>query len=270
MFISIGARMSFELDNNVIKFRTCGAINTKFNEEIDILNETGVFDGYISSNELNILLLLAKKSYSKNSEFTEISFQGIKLKLNIHQQKITNALKRLMKKNLINKTINGYSLSKKGFRLINKLLNINSCLNEECGEYIGIEISFSLKKLKNQENILRSIYLLKKRWFSHWRYVGIFTSFNSIKMEWQSLSRDLEACLCVTNEKLRIAIFDKTNNPNKVNLKYLEIEIDDFLSKIQKIIGINLLDEHQISKYMIITSSCCDKLKMKNWLSTYT
>ena len=75
----------------------------------------------MTTREMNILLLLAIEAFSKDSE-AEISFQGIKTKLNLHQQKLTISLKRLQKKKMIEKTLNGYKISKKGMELIDHVL----------------------------------------------------------------------------------------------------------------------------------------------------
>ena len=262
--------MKGNFDDSSYKFRSCGPIQTRLNENAYTLNENGILDVYISDYELDILILIATESYSKNSKVAEISFQGIKNKLQIHQQKITTALKRLINKGMIEKTLNGYSLKKKGLKTIDKILKSDTCLNNNCKEYFGLEISIPLNKKHKNNNFFKLIYLLKGRWFSHWRYIGLFSNPSSIKMEWQSLSGDLEACLCVSEKSFCIAIFDKTSNQTNLNLALLEDEFNEFLIKIQKIMNINLIENQPVSKFKIITHSSCDKLKMRNFISTYT
>jgi hypothetical protein len=251
-----------------LEFRACGPINTQLQElDNSVSVDIEALDEDVSTRELNILLLLASEAVSKDSQAV-LSFQGIKMKLNLHQQKITKALKRLIKKNLIKKTLNGYSLSKKGMQIINSLLNSPDTSFKIPGQdYVGIELKIPINNSNNK--LFNLVYLLKGRWFSQWRWIGMFENSESIKMEWQSLSGNLEACLCINETTLCFAVFDKNSTPCSCNRELLDIEFDKFSQKIQKIMNIDLATFPTASRAMIITQSSCNKSQICSWLTNY-
>jgi len=250
-----------------LEFRSCGPIDTSFNETTYDFVDSETIVEEITSNELAILLLLASEAFSKNSQ-AELSFQGIKTKLNLHQQKLAKALERLVHKNLIDKTLNGYRLSKNAIKVVNSYLDLlRNKANPEPKEYIGFEIKVPLNSRNNE--LFKLIYLLKGRWFANWRWIGMFQNQSSLKMEWQSISNDLEACLCINEHQLCIALFDKNSSPANINIEFLIEEFNKFLRKIQSIMNTNLNTYQSISTTMIKTHSSCDKQEMSNWLSNY-
>ena len=209
MAVNYNRTDSFEL-------RACGPIETRLTEEAYSFNDGGVLDEEITTRELNILLLLASEAYSKDSQ-AEISFQGIKTKLNLHQQKVTNALKKLKDKELVDKTLNGYKISRKGMNIVDFVLKSpKTSFQLESKEYVGLELTIPLNNKNN--NLFKLVYLLKGRWFSYFRWISLFQNTNSVKMEWQSLNGELEVCLCINEKRLCIALFDKKSSPaSKVN-----------------------------------------------------
>ena len=252
---------------DALEFRSCGPIEMPLGESTYDFDESEAIGEEVTSNELAILLLLASEAYSKNSQ-AELSFQGIKTKLNLHQQKLTKALERLTQKNLIDKTLNGYRLSKNAIKIVNSVLSsIGSNPNPDPKEYIGFEIKVPLNSKNN--DLFKLVYLLKGRWFANWRWIGMFQNQTSLKMEWQSISGDLEACLCINENQLCIALFDKNSSPPTVKLDLLKYEFDKFLEKIQKIMDINLATYQSLSTTLIKTNSNCNKREMSNWLSGY-
>lgn len=248
-------------------FRACGPMDNQLMEDTDYFTKVGSINEDLSTRELNILFLLAIEAYSKDSQ-AELSFQGIKTKLNLHQQKVATTLKRLIRKKLIDKTLNGYKINKTGMRVIHSLLQSpRTSLTIEPKEYVGLEIMVPLNNKNN--DLFRLVYLLKGRWFGKWRWIGMFQNSTSIKMEWQSLSGDLQACLCLNENNMCAAVFDKNSNPENPNIELLDREFNRFLLKIQNIMKTNLNTYQSISKAIIITHSSCNKLQMSNWLSNY-
>ena len=259
-------QVNFERFNS-LEFRSCGPIDTPLGENTSNFDDSEAIGEELTSNELAILLLLASEAFSKNSQ-AELSFQGIKTKLHLHQQKLTKALERLTQKNLIDKTLNGYRLSKNSVKIINSFLSsIGSSSNPEPKEPIGFEMKIPLNSKNNE--LFRLIYLLKGRWFANWRWIGMFQDQSSLKMEWQSITDDMEACLCINENRLCIALFDKNSSPSNINIELLSDEFNKFLRKIQNIMNINLNSYQSISTTMIRTHSGCNRKEMSNWLSNY-
>jgi hypothetical protein len=252
---------------DALEFRSCGPIDVPFGESTSDLDGRQVVGEELTSNELAVLLLLASEAFSKNSQ-AELSFQGIKAKLNLHQQKLTKALERLTQKNLIDKTLNGYRLSKDAMKIVNSFLtSVGSNPNPDPKESIGFEVKIPLSSKNNE--LFKLVYLLKGRWFANWRWIGMFQDQASLKMEWQSISGELEACLCINENRLCIALFDKNSSPPTVKLDLLKFEFDKFLEKVQKIMNIDLTTYQSLSTTMIKTNSNCNRRAMSNWLSGY-
>ncbi|MHA1650702.1 MAG: MarR family transcriptional regulator [Candidatus Helarchaeota archaeon] len=253
-------------ETETFEFRACGPINTYLQDDSNFI-ENNPLEIDLTNRELNILLLLVIEAYSKDSK-AELSFQGIKNKLNLHQQKVTTALKRLQAKKLIEKTSNGYTLTKHGIQIINSLLKSSPTkLISDTNEYIGLEVLIPLDLEDNKLSQL--ISLLKGRWFADWRWIGMFQSTNSIKMEWQSLSGMLEACLCITKKRMCIAVFDKNSSPTNPNMDLLDLEFNKFLKKIQKLMNLGAISYQTVSKTRIKTHSSCNKRQICDWLSNY-
>jgi hypothetical protein len=248
------------------EFRACGPIKTPLAEDSYWTSDSHL-EVSMTTREMNILLLLAIEAFSKDSE-AHISFQGIKTKLNLHQQKLTIALRRLLKKEMIEKTLNGYKISKKGMHLINNVLKSPKTAFElEPEEYAGLEITIPINNKNN--NLFKLVYLLKGRWFASWRWIGMFQNSCSLKMEWQSISGDLEACLCINENRMCIALFDTHSSPSNPDLELLREEFNKFLSKIVQIMDIDLDAQHSVSAAMIKTHSSCNKSEMRDWLTNY-
>lgn len=249
------------------EFRACGPIETRLTEETYSFSDGSYLEEEITTRELNILLLLASEAYSKDSQ-AEISFQGIKVKLNLHQQKVTNALKKLIDKELIEKTLNGYKINKKGMTVVKYVLKSpQTSFQLEPKEYAGLELMIPLNNKNN--NLFRLVYLLKGRWFGSFRWVGMFQNSCSLKMEWISISGDMEACLCINDKRMCIALFDKNSTPLDPDLTLLHEEFKNFLEKIQNIMNIDLDTQQSVSTAMIKTHSSCNKSEMRNWLASY-
>ena len=91
----------------------------------------------VRNNDKKILSLLRKEMWST------YSFKALQRKLNIHQQSLSRALKRLLDLNLIEKTSSGYKLVEGSAYNFNQTLEDNF-LNEE----LEIDKSKKLRKYK--------------------------------------------------------------------------------------------------------------------------
>ncbi|MHA1797590.1 MAG: hypothetical protein ACTSVY_03990, partial [Candidatus Helarchaeota archaeon] len=135
-----------------------------FHEDLDIASLTRIdLDDY----EKEIISLLVSETIKNNSS-SILSFQGIKRKLNTHQQIISRSLKRLEKKGFLNKLNNEYFLSEKAFYYFqNQISQSDKSLDEFNPEKIGIKTIFGTN-ITNEE-FLNS---LKGTWFLDFRYIG--------------------------------------------------------------------------------------------------
>ncbi|MHA1376948.1 MAG: hypothetical protein ACTSRG_01075 [Candidatus Helarchaeota archaeon] len=167
---------------NQMPFTTIGSVNEKIlTEFMPNLEYLDIVDEY----QTHILLLLFLEGRTKCSP-SSLSFQGIKRKLDLHQQILTNALNRLLEKEFIQKNSdNHYILIKKGFQLIQ-------------GISVNLDKSkLNIPKIENtyKTDISAEIFLnsLKGKWFGDFRWVGWFQDSSSIKLEWISDDNSVEA-----------------------------------------------------------------------------
>ena len=137
-------------------------------KDLDINSFTEVdLDDY----EKEIINLLAIETIKNNSN-SILSFQGIKRKLNTHQQIISRSLKRL----------------EKAFHYFqNQISQSDMSLDKFNPEKIGIKTIFGTN-ITNEE-FLNS---LKGTWFLDFRYIGWYKGFDFVKLKWLTESQDFE------------------------------------------------------------------------------
>lgn len=167
---------------NQIPFTTIGSIDEKV---LTQYHQSSEYLDIVDEYQTQILLLLFLEGMTKFSP-SSLSFQGIKRKLDIHQQILTNALNRLLDKEFIHKNSdNHYILTKKGFHFIQSLtVDINkSDLNTPIVENT-YKTDISAKLFLNS---------LKGKWFGDFRWIGWFKDSNSVKLEWISDDNSVEA-----------------------------------------------------------------------------
>ncbi|NVM01465.1 MAG: hypothetical protein HWN67_03970 [Candidatus Helarchaeota archaeon] len=154
------------------------------------MDDLDIVDEY----QTQILLLLFLEGMTKCSP-PSLSFQGIKRKLDLHQQILTNALNRLLDKDFIQKsTDNHYILTKKGIQFIRTFSpNVsNSELNTPTIESV-------YKTDITAESFLNG---LKGKWFGDFRWIGWFQDSDSTKLEWISTDNSIEAVAWHKNSRL--------------------------------------------------------------------
>lgn len=200
-----------ELATEGTQFTTIGSFNEKIITRYQPNFENiGILDQY----QTQILLLLFLEGTAKCST-PSLSFQGIKRKLDLHQQILTNALNRLLEKKLILKSSsdNHYFLTKEGLDFIQSNssnmtdLKLNSTMDLPTIENIYItNIS--------ADNFLNTFL---GKWFGDFRWIGWFQDANSVKLEWISTDNSVEAIAWHGNSTnnsesyiIKIIIFQKS------------------------------------------------------------
>ncbi|NHI94014.1 MAG: hypothetical protein EAX96_16110 [Candidatus Lokiarchaeota archaeon] len=137
--------------------------------------------------EQDIIALLTIESIKNNSN-SILSFQGIKRKLNTHQQILSRSLKRLEEKGFLKKLNNDYLLTNKAILYFSD--QINKMIKDEKqfqNNKLGIKTIFGT-------NITRDEFLntLKGTWFSNFRYIGWYKGYDFVRLKWLTESNDFE------------------------------------------------------------------------------
>ena len=200
----------------------------------------------LHNNDKKILVFLSEEVWST------YSFKAIERKLDIHQQSLSRALKRLEYLNLIEKTPYGYKLKGKDiFQLTSIIQNIQS-------EEESLVFETKTKKRFNQliqiripikSNIDIIVNKLVGKWFGNLRWFGLIKKETGVTLQWTAINK-----------------FDNNNNNLfQINLnivsEYIVIETDAMSDKekidamsysnklveeITKILKSNLNEDYEI------------------------
>jgi predicted transcriptional regulator len=140
----------------------------------------------VRNNDKKILLLLRKEMWST------YSFKALERKLEIHQQSLSRALKRLLDLNLIEKTSSGYKLVERNAYNLNPILDDN-LLNEE-PEIIKSKKIRKYKQLVQiympvKGNIEAIVDHLTGKWFGNLRWFGLITKETGFRLQWIVVDR---------------------------------------------------------------------------------
>jgi DNA-binding HxlR family transcriptional regulator len=143
----------------------------------------------VRNNDKKILSLLDEEILST------YSFKALERRLDIHQQSLTRALKRLRELGLIEKTPAGYKLIKKNISLSDTILENNQLLKEEEEE------SFRVKKTRKRFDQLIQIRIpirnnteliinrLIGKWFGNLRWFGLIKKETGSTLQWIAIDK---------------------------------------------------------------------------------
>jgi DNA-binding HxlR family transcriptional regulator len=143
----------------------------------------------VRNNDKKILSLLDEEILST------YSFKALERRLDIHQQSLTRALKRLRELGLIEKTPAGYKLIKKNISLSDTILENNQLLKEEEEE------SFRVKKTRKRFDQLIQIRIpirnnteliinrLNGKWFGNLRWFGLIKKETGSTLQWIAIDK---------------------------------------------------------------------------------
>jgi DNA-binding Lrp family transcriptional regulator len=195
----------------------------------------------VRNNDKKILSLLRKEMWST------YSFKALERKLDIHQQSLSRALKRLLDLNLIEKTSLGYKLVERSAYNFNPILEDN-LLNEE------LEIDKSKKHRKYKQliqiympvkgNIEPIVDHLTGKWFGNLRWLGLIKKETGFRLQWivvdkHSNNKIFQINVSILSEYI-IVESDAVSDCEKVEAMYYSNRIID---EIIKILQGNLLEE---------------------------
>jgi DNA-binding MarR family transcriptional regulator len=223
-------------------------------------------DNPISDNEIQTLLELGIERISKDMNF-QASFQGLKRRLQIHQQKLIKALRRLNERGLIEKTPEGYQLTPSGTKIALQLLRVPLQENQEKNEcnqkpiMESTQVFYSANQLEGQDRTLTPetfLQNLKGKWFGKYRFVGQAFNADKAVVEFTFEDGEVHVCSCLNKKGiLRLGIFKSedrggeedtdlardgkalcsflTRSLNLHNSKFIDLEDPCFIDPISKI-----------------------------------
>ena len=126
------------------------------------------------NNDNKILALL-------NEAGSNYSFKGLMRKLNLHQQSLSRALHRLEEMELVEKSLAGYRLSKRGVNTMSstELLQQYKPKSREYMQLLQTYIPLNVKPSEVMRHLIG-------RWFKSLRWIGMISTDTGYTLQWAS------------------------------------------------------------------------------------
>lgn len=197
------------------RFETLNKINNNNNsillESLD--NQKVYEDDFISVNDLrqsDIDILEILFDNGDENTIATFTFNGLKIRSNIHQEILSRSLKRLKELGLIDKTKLGYNFNKKGKFIFSKLKSI---INEERinqTKYIQIIHASVPFQISNQQIVEK----LAGKYFGSLRWIGMIQNIKGYQLKWKDIENFIEIVVYLSNNNIII----ETNDDNLLNI----------------------------------------------------
>lgn len=196
-------------------FDTLNSIDNNNNsillESLD--NQKVYEDDFISVNDLrqsDIDILEILFDNGDENTIATFTFNGLKIRSNLHQEILSRSLKRLKELGLIDKTKLGYNFNKKGKFIFSKL---KSVLNEERNnqtKYIQIIHASVPFQISNQQIVEK----LAGKYFGSLRWIGMVQNIKGYQLKWKDIENFIEIVVYLSNNNIII----ETNDDNLLNI----------------------------------------------------
>lgn len=170
-------------------------------------------DDFISVNDLrqsDIDILEILFDNGDENTIATFTFNGLKIRSNLHQEILSRSLKRLKELGLIDKTKLGYNFNKKGKFIFSKLKSI---LNEERNnqtkytQIIQVSVPFQISNQKIVQN-------LSGKYFGSLRWIGMIQNMKGYQLKWKDIENFIEIVVYLSNNNIII----ETNDNNPLNI----------------------------------------------------
>lgn len=233
----VGLQVDHKIQDQATNLKICYnyfSLNSKQKTDSQVDNEKLTISiNDVRNNDKKILSLLLKEMWSS------YSFKALERKLEIHQQSLSRALKRLLDLNLIEKTSSGYKLVERNAYNFNPILEDN-LLNEE------LEIDKSKKHRKYKQliqiympvkgNIELIVDHLTGKWFGNLRWFGLIKKETGFRLQWiivdkHSNNKIFQINFSILSEYI-IVESDAVTDGEKVDAMYHSNRIIEELIKI--------------------------------------
>ena len=196
----------------------CEKLNTmnKYNKYIlvESLNKQKVNeDDYISFNDLrqsDIDILEILFDNGDENTIATFTFNGLKVRSNLHQEILSRSLKRLKELGLVDKNKTGYNLNKKGkllFSEIKKILYEKRNNQTKYTQIIQLSVPFQIPNQQIVQN-------LSGKYFGSLRWIGMIQNIRGYQLKWKDIEDFMEIILHLSNNNIII----ETNEYKGLNI----------------------------------------------------
>jgi predicted transcriptional regulator len=196
----------------------CEKLNTmtKYNKDIllESLNRQKVNeDDYISVNDLrqsDIDILEILFDNGDENTIATFTFNGLKVRSNLHQEILSRSLKRLKELDLVDKNKTGYNLNKKGklfFSELKKILYEKRNNQTKYTPIIQLSVPFQIPNQQIVQN-------LSGKYFGSLRWIGMIQNIRGYQLKWKDIEDFMEIILHLSNNNIII----ETNENKGLNI----------------------------------------------------
>jgi DNA-binding MarR family transcriptional regulator len=159
-------------EKQVINGKPVSAAQILVEDNDDSQSSPSVNDFHNNDNKILALLNEAGSNYS---------FKGLMRKLNLHQQSLSRALHRLEEMELVEKSLAGYRLSKRGVNTMSSTELLQQ-YKPKSREYMQLLQTYIPLNVKPSEVIRHLI----GRWFKSLRWIGMISTDTGYTLQWAS------------------------------------------------------------------------------------
>jgi len=169
----------FAAEKQVINVKPAAAAQILVEEHDDSQDSLDANDFHNNDNKILALLNQAGSNYS---------FKGLMRKLNLHQQSLSRALRRLEEMELVERSPLGYRLSTSGATAMSRTVLVQQQQQEQQQhkpkgrEYMQLLQTYIPLNVKASE-VMRNLI---GRWFKNLRWVGMIRSDTGYTLQWTS------------------------------------------------------------------------------------
>ena len=162
----------------------------------------------LRQSDIDILKILSENE--DENTITTFSFNGLKIRLNLHQEILSRSLKRLKELGLIYKTKLGYKSIKNGKIIFSKLKRISNekRSNQRYTQIIQVSVPFRLPNQQIVQNLLG-------KWFNSLRWIGMIQNVTGYQLKWIDIEDFIEIVLYLSNNNIIIETNDNPVNISK-------------------------------------------------------
>jgi DNA-binding Lrp family transcriptional regulator len=184
--------------------RSIRSIRMPISGEFSIGEEIGQLDELPSANDLEIL-----RAIGDDSDARDLSFQGIKRKLGLHQETLSRALHRLQRDGYVERLEHAYRASRKGLDTISAG-NRHSISRDMSNEPYSVVL---LRAILPSDLDVRSVTeSLSYKWFGSLRWLGSTLAPDSATLSWITSETGLKISVRIKGDTLTIETFPQNSS----------------------------------------------------------
>ncbi|MGI0092211.1 MAG: hypothetical protein ACREBS_10930 [Nitrososphaerales archaeon] len=176
--------------------------------------ESGQLTDELEAQELpseNDLVVL--KAFDDSLGAQDLSFQGIKRKLGLHQETLSRALHRLQRDGYVERLSHAYRISSKGLSTISQMRPLTRSEIESHAEPYSVLLLRAV--LPPDLNVRELIDSLSYKWFGNMRWLGSTQSPDSATLTWMTSDSGLKISVKIKEDTLTIETYP--TGPNSIS-----------------------------------------------------